>query len=34
MQRNEYDDPYRVETSDPRIYEGLVQNGVYRWTRY
>lgn len=34
MQRNEYDDPYRVETSDPRIYEGLVQNGVYRRTRY
>lgn len=23
------DDPYRVETSDPRLYESLVQNGIY-----
>ena len=23
------DDPYRIETSDPRIYESLVPNGIY-----
>ena len=23
------DDPYRVETSDPRLYESLVPNGIY-----
>ena len=24
IQKNEYDDPYRIETSDPRLYERLV----------
>lgn len=31
IQKNEYDDPYRIETSDPRVYERLVQNGIRRW---
>lgn len=31
IQKNEYDDPYRIETSDPRLYERLVQNGIRRW---
>ena len=30
IQRETYNDPYRIESSDPRVYEGLVQHGV-RW---
>lgn len=29
-QKYTYDDPYRIESSDPRVYEGIIQNGVYR----
>lgn len=25
-----YDDPYRIETSDPRVHERFVQSGLYR----
>ena len=31
-QDDEYDDPYRIETSDPRVYERLIPNGIYRRT--
>ena len=27
--REEYYDPYRIESSDPRIYEVALQSGVY-----
>lgn len=26
--REQYDDPYRIESSDPRVYEALLQNGI------
>lgn len=28
-----YDDPYRIETSDPRVYERFLQNGIHRTSR-
>lgn len=30
----EYDDPYRIETSDPRVYERLVQSRIRGQDRY
>ena len=33
IQREEYNDPYRIETSDTRVYERLIQDGVYRGIR-
>lgn len=30
VQKEEYDDPYRIETSDPRLYEAIIQGGVRR----
>lgn len=30
IRKEEYDDPYRIESSDPRVYERALQNGV-RW---
>lgn len=30
IQIEEYDDPYRIESSDPRVYEGFIQSGIYR----
>lgn len=30
IRKEEYDDPYRIESSDPRVYESALQNGV-RW---
>ncbi len=29
IQREEYYDPYRIESSDPRVYEGLIQGRIY-----
>jgi len=30
IRKEEYDDPYRIESSDPRVYERALRNGV-RW---
>ena len=30
IERTEYYDPYRIETSDPRLYEAYLQGGLYR----
>ena len=30
IRKEEYDDPYRIESSDPRVYERALQNGI-RW---
>ena len=29
IRKEEYDDPYRIESSDPRVYERALQNGVH-----
>lgn len=29
IRQEEYDDPYRIESSDPRVYERALQNGVH-----
>ena len=29
IRKEEYDDPYRIESSDPRVYERALRNGVH-----